>query len=123
MLASEVVPWVNAQHWEHGFCLQADGAPAHTANKTQDFCKKEFQHFWSKDMWPPSSPDMNPMDFSIQSILEAKVSNKNYPNKAALIKALMAAWDNLSPETVRATCASAPKRLEAMVGNEGGYVE
>ena len=29
----------------------------------------------------------------------------------------------LSPETIRATCASAPKRLEAMVKNEGGYVE
>ena len=52
MLASKVVPWVNEQQWDHGLCLQADGAPAHTANKTQEWCKKQFQHFWSKEMWP-----------------------------------------------------------------------
>ena len=42
MLSSEVVPWVNAQNWEHGFCLQADDAPAHTANKTQEWCKEKY---------------------------------------------------------------------------------
>ena len=41
ILASEVVPWVKEQRWEHGFCLQADGVPVHTANKTQEWCKKE----------------------------------------------------------------------------------
>ena len=51
------------------------------------------------------------------------MSNKNYPNKKALTKALMKAWDELSPETIRKTFASVPKRLEAMVKNEGGHVE
>ena len=27
-----------------------------------------------KDEWPPSSPDLNPLDFSIWSILEANVN-------------------------------------------------
>ena len=65
-------------------------------------------------------------------LLEAKGTVKDivhhwkttgYPNKKALIKALMKAWDDLSSETIRTTCVSVPKRLEAMVKNEGGYVE
>ena len=48
MLASEVVPRVKAQLWEHGLCLQADGAPIRLKNGAK--------RKWPKEMWPPSPP-------------------------------------------------------------------
>ena len=66
MLETMVKPWVESQDWgENGFCFQQDGAPSHTSNRTQEWCKENFDFFWDKLWWPPSSPDLNPMDFSV----------------------------------------------------------
>ncbi|XP_065650513.1 uncharacterized protein LOC136078656 [Hydra vulgaris] len=38
--------------------FQQDGAPAHSAKKTQEFCRKNFAAFIPKGRWPGNSPDM-----------------------------------------------------------------
>ena len=65
MLEEKVKPWIDQQDWENSYCFQQDGAPSHTSKKTQAWCKENFDHFWDKFWWPPSSPDMNPMDYSV----------------------------------------------------------
>lgn len=65
MLRSQVKPWVESLEWPSSYVLQQDGAPSHTANRVQAWCKANFDGFWAKEMWPPSSPDLNVMDFSI----------------------------------------------------------
>ena len=65
LLLTKVLPWIEKQTWEHGYCFQQDGAPAHTAKITQKWLGDNFQAFWDKTFWPPSSPDLNPMDNSI----------------------------------------------------------
>ena len=47
------------------FTIQQDGAPSY---KTQAWCKDDFLRFWSKES--PLSPDLNPMDLSVWSMLE-----------------------------------------------------
>ncbi|QQP55552.1 Transposable element tcb1 transposase [Caligus rogercresseyi] len=42
------------------YLYQQDGVPAHTSNLVQNWCLKNLDMFWSKDFWPPSSPDLNP---------------------------------------------------------------
>ncbi|XP_059096829.1 uncharacterized protein LOC131891318 [Tigriopus californicus] len=80
MLTEKILPWVQSQHWDQSFCFQQDGAPNHTANKVQEWCQNFFPEFWSEEMWPPSSPDLNVMDYAIWSILERKVGVKTYSN-------------------------------------------
>ena len=41
------------------FSFQHDGAPSHTSTKIQSWCRWNFPLFWDKEMWPPSSPDIN----------------------------------------------------------------
>jgi hypothetical protein len=65
MLMEELLPWVQEQAWESSFCFQQDGAPSQTANSVQQWYRQNFEDFWAKDCWPPSSPDLNVMDFSI----------------------------------------------------------
>ena len=50
--------------------FQQDGAPAHRAHDTVAFLERETPHFIPPTLWPPNSPDLNPVDYSIWSVLQ-----------------------------------------------------
>ena len=50
--------------------FQQDGAPAHRARDTVAFLERETPHFIPPTLWPPNSPDLNPVDYSIWSMLQ-----------------------------------------------------
>lgn len=121
MLRQKVLPWINSQQWEHSYLFQQDGAPSHTAKKVQAWCEQAFQGFWPRQMWPPSSPDLNVMDFSIWSILEGKVGTKTYSNINTLKAAIEAAWSELDAEVIRTSCSSVQRRLKQVIAAKGGH--
>ena len=43
-------------------------------------------------MWPPASPDLNPLDFNIWSILEAEACAKTHDTVESLKVSLKKAW-------------------------------
>ena len=51
------------------FLFQQDGAPAHTSKQAQDWLEHHCPEFVNKDEWPPNSPDLNPLDFSIWGVM------------------------------------------------------
>ena len=55
---------------------QQDSATLHTANLAQKWCREHLFKFWSKEMWSPCFPDLNPMDCSVWSLLKARVCGK-----------------------------------------------
>ena len=63
------------------------------------------------------------MDFAIWGILESKVCSSNLSNIGALKNRLKACWDEISEETVRASCSQVPDRLRRVVKAKRGYVE
>ena len=91
LLKNKLVPWINATFGESGNILQQDGATSHTANRVQECSKRNMTGYWPKELWPPSFPDLNPIDFAIWSILESKTCSSNHPNIGALkqIKSLL----------------------------------
>ena len=113
----------NAHFGERKWTFQQDGAPAHTANITQEWCKAHLPGFWPKEMWPPSSPDLNPMDYSIWSILEANACATRHSSVDGLKASLKRAWAALSQKTVRAAVGGLYRRLEDVVAAEGGHIE
>ena len=78
--------------------------------------------FISKEDWPARNPDLNPLDYSILSILENKVCSTPHPTVEAL-KAKLLEWDAIPQETLRAACASFTARSKAVVKNKGRYIE
>ena len=72
------------------------GVPSHTSNLIQQWCKNHFSLFWNKNIWPPSSLDINTMEFTIWSILESDVSAKSYSSVADLKNSLLASWSDLN---------------------------
>jgi hypothetical protein len=63
ILETKFLPWVHRTFLGKNVVLQQDGAPAHTANTTQAFLSQKID-FWLKTMWPPYSPDVNPLDYA-----------------------------------------------------------
>ena len=45
------------------YCFQRDGAPAHTADITQEYLEENCNgEYWNKHMWAGSSPDLSPIE-------------------------------------------------------------
>ena len=70
-----------------------------------------------------SSPDLNPVDLCIWSVLERNTCSKPHRNLESLKKSLVKEWDKIPPETHRILVESVPKRLRAVIMNKGGYIE
>jgi transposase len=103
--------------------LQQDGATSHTANITQTWCRENLPRFWNKEMWPPSSPDLNPLDFCVWGLLESKACSKPHQNLEDLKATLAKEWDRIPQETLRAATTDFRNRLEAVIAANGGHIE
>ncbi|KAI6661014.1 hypothetical protein LOD99_13737 [Oopsacas minuta] len=105
------------------FVFQQDCAPAHTANTTQDWLKHNIPNFIHKDEWPPYSPDLNPMDYSVWYILENKACSVSHNTVSSLKISLCREWEKMPQETLRAAVEGFPNRLRAVISKKGGYIE
>ena len=65
VMEGTVKPWLDEHYPEGNYIWQQDGAPGHTSNKTEKWCKDNLANFWEKTLWPPSSPNLNPLDYAI----------------------------------------------------------
>ena len=86
---------------DHKWTFQQDSAPAHKAKIVQTWCKTEIPDFIATEDWPPSSPDLNPLDYCIWGVLEARVNAIRHKNLESLRASIRREWDRLSMEIVR----------------------
>ena len=78
--SSALFPWAEDVFGDEEWTFQQDGAPAHKAIETQDFLRDNCPDVITVDPhwrnptgeWSPNSPDLNPLDYSVWSILEEK---------------------------------------------------
>jgi len=50
--------------------LQCSNRTAHWAGDTVAFLQRETPDFIPPTLWPPNSPNLNPVDYSIWSVLQ-----------------------------------------------------
>jgi hypothetical protein len=109
----------NSQVWT----FQQDAAPAHTSNVSQAWLNSEIPDFISKDQWPPSSPDLNPMDYAVWSILETRAGVNAHHSIDSLKNSLLREWNNIPQDQLRASVMDFHRRLKACVTKRGGHFE
>ena len=73
--------------------------------------------------WPPNSPDLNVLDYSLWSILEAEACSKPHQSIEALKKSLVKAWNNIPQEVIDRAVDDFPKRLKKCIEAGGGHFE
>ncbi|XGW14325.1 hypothetical protein V3C99_000557, partial [Haemonchus contortus] len=92
ILRDTLLPWARSHFGEWNFILQQDWAPAHGSKSTISFCRHHFPGFWDKNMWPSNSPDLNPLNYSVWSYLQQKVSSSPHRSLDSLKAALQMEW-------------------------------
>uniref|UniRef100_A0A8R1IQT9 HTH luxR-type domain-containing protein n=1 Tax=Caenorhabditis japonica TaxID=281687 RepID=A0A8R1IQT9_CAEJA len=123
VLMDNLLPWVT-QHFAGGpYILQQDWAPSHGSRSTLAVLEAHFPGFLDKNLWPASSPDLNPMDFSVWGMLEGKIAGKVFATVDDLKAALEVAWASIDDGYLRRTVNSVKKRLRACVKARGSNFE
>ena len=74
-------------------------------------------------MWPPSSPDCNPVYYFFWGLIETK-TNKHAHNTVDSLKAtIVAEFAAVDKDTVAKVCKSFCPWLEMAVAADGSYIE
>ena len=123
VLKSVVIPWCNqvagGRHW----VWQQDSVPAHKSKETQAWLQKECYDFVPFSHWPPSSPDLNLLDYFVWSYVENITNMTSHNTKASLIVVIRRVFAELPPALVEKACSQFRIRIEAVIEVEGGCIE
>lgn len=123
ILEDVLKPWSRSHFGQQHWCFQQDSAPAHKARLVQTWCGSELPDFITHEEWPSNSPDLNPLDFSVWSVMEKEACSTRHNNLASLKAALLKAWSELDDDYLRETCNAFVKRLKLCVAADGGHFE
>ena len=91
VLKSVVIPWCNQVVGGRPWLWQQDSTPAHKSKQTQAWLQKECYDFVHFSHWPPSFPDLNPLDYFVWSYAE-NITNMTFRNTKAIT------WPSITPK-------------------------
>ena len=77
----------------------------------------------TKDMCPPSSPDLNPIDYFVWSHLEARVNRRPHTIKASLNVSIREQFAVMPRDLVTETCGWFGGCITAMIEAEDDYIK
>ena len=123
VLKSVVIPWCNQVAGGRPWAWQQDSVPAHKSKETQAWLQKECYDFVPFSHWPPSSPDLNPLDYFVRSYVENITNMTSHNTKASLIATIPRVLAELLPALVEKACSQYQISIEAVIEAEGGYIE
>ena len=85
----------------------------HKARSTIKFLKKKGICQFNGGVWPPNSPDMNPVEH-VWPMVGRMLSGMVFPDREALWVALQDAFNRITPAAIGKLYASMPRRIEAL---------
>ncbi len=108
MVDETALPAPDQQYGCGNYVFQQDGAPSQTSKATQKYLVPPLgsKGFWAKSMWPPSSLNLNPLDFFVSMCEEEKARAKPHPRIATLKHSVNKQWVKMSANEMVAACQS-----------------
>ncbi|KAI6647443.1 hypothetical protein LOD99_15093 [Oopsacas minuta] len=79
--------------------------------------------FISKDEWSPSSPDLNPLHYSVWANLERRACAKSHKSLESLKVSVLSGWQKIPREELRKAVHQFRSRLTSVIHKKGGYIE
>ena len=124
VLGDGLLPDIREICQHHTWTLQQDGAPSHTAKNTMEYLRRENIAFIEPDMWPPNSPDLNPVDYAVWGALQQMVyRRRRFTTVDQLKQAIVTEWSKLSQRFIDRAIGQWRRRLECVVQQQGGHIE
>ena len=79
--------------------------------------------FIAPDMWPPNSRDLNPVDYSVWSVMQQRVYHSRVKDVDELREHLISVWCELDQSVVKHAIDEWRIRPLACIDAEGGHFE
>lgn len=104
--------WCRREVWVE---LQRRHGWVHISHLVQNWLSDNADMVWSKEFWPPNSPDLNPLDFYLWSEFESVTNRTRYPNITSLRITIEAAFANMDRDTLKQACERFRPKMEAVI--------
>ena len=101
------------------FVFKQDSAPAHRARATVEYLRQTAPEFISPGLWPPNSPDLNPVDYKIWGCVQERVYQKPIRDVDQLKQHLVEMWSDVQQTVVDKAIGEWRKRLGGLRPCEG----
>ncbi|UYV72942.1 hypothetical protein LAZ67_10001239, partial [Cordylochernes scorpioides] len=111
VLETVVKPWMDMVAAGRKYVFQQDSVPAHKAKKTQSWLTLNVPSHWGPDIWPPNSPDCNPLDYYVWGVVERDVNKAPHTTIQSVKKAVHTVMTQMDKVIVAKACASFRTRL------------
>jgi len=102
------------------FIFQQDGAPSHRSRQTVAFLSANVPE---PENWPPNSPDLNPVDYSIWGALQQLVYQQTIPDLDNLKDVLRSCWEQISQDLINKAIDQWLSRISLVIRAKGGHIE
>ncbi|CAF1484020.1 unnamed protein product [Rotaria sp. Silwood1] len=89
---------------DQNWCLQQDGAISHT------------------NRWPPNSPELNPLDYSIWDSINKNIDYEKVQTKDDLEKEIMKSWKSIDMDYVRQVIGAFLRRVYSVAKHNDGLI-
>ena len=120
----KVVDAIRARVWRNPTrFIMGMACDMNVSDKMMKNTVNHFPGFWSKEVWPPSSPDLKAMDCCVRSLLEADACGSLHGLVEALKRPLVIAWAKMPQETLRKAAEGFRNRLKRVIQAKEGYIE
>ena len=100
-----------------------DNAPSHAAKNTTESLAAMGIRGEKLMVWPPSSPDLNPIE-NLWSIIKQKIyeGGRQFISKQQLWDAILTSCKEIKAETVQELTSSMDARLMKVISSKGSYI-
>lgn len=110
-----------------GLWFMQDGAPAHRANIVTECLNEMFGDRWvgmgAPMFWPPYSPDLSPLDFSIWGIVKNYVYLRRPAAAEDMRRLIVEAFETIPRETIGNCHRSFQQRIRVCIDQDGDRFE
>ena len=85
------------------YTFQEDGAPVHRVRETVELLGNEMPDFIPPTLWQSNSPDFNPVDYTIWSVMQERVYRTKVHDLEDLRQRIMQVWDEFDQGIIDAS--------------------
>ena len=123
VLAKGLLPDIPRLSVGDDYVFQQDGAPAHRSCHTVAYLNVNMPEFIEPENWPPTSPDLNPVDYSIWGCLQQMVYREPIRDIDHLKQVIIHSWAEISQTFVNLAIDPWSRRVNAVIRAHGGHIE
>ena len=104
------------------YVFQQGSASPHIARKSQAWCVRNLQMVWTQCFVPLISPDLNPMDCFVWSVVGSKANEHRVAGRDTPKHQITEVTDSIDKEGVARACACFRTRIKKVIDAKGDHI-